>query len=342
MLTKIKFENFTAFQHLEIPFSSGINVFIGENGTGKTHLLKTAYSACSVTKNRSNLAELINANFLPIQLGNLINQSKNSQKSEYKLFKIIQDGSEIYLGLQIFHNEKAQEGWDTLGNKKSWLEEEIESVYIPVKDMLANAPGFRSLVTEYKVHFEKIYVDIIDKAFLPMLKTPIDKQRQLLLDKLQKIMGGEIETKGEEFFLRNKQGILEFTLLAEGFRKLGLLWLLIQNGTLKKGSVLFWDEPEANLNPKMMEVVVDVLLELQQLGVQIFVATHDYVLLEEFDLQLKQENQILFHSLFHGKSGKIEIASTKNYDEISPNAVDEAFGALIDRDIQKHRKGKKQ
>ena len=32
--------------------------------------------------------------------------------------------------------------------------------------------------------------------------------------------------------LLNKQGNMEFTLLAEGIRKLALLWLLIQNGTL--------------------------------------------------------------------------------------------------------------
>ncbi|MDR2115994.1 MAG: AAA family ATPase [Planctomycetaceae bacterium] len=340
MLTKIKFENFTAFQHLEIPFSPGINVFIGENGTGKTHILKAIYSACAVTKNRNNLANLIDENFLPIQTGHLVNQSGKSRKGEYKLFKNNRNSSEIYIGLQFFNNEKEQKG-TKIGNEKSWLDEEIESVYIPVKDMLANAPGFRSLVTEYKVHFEKIYADIIDKAFLPMLKLPVDKQRRLLLDKLQKVMGGKIETKGEDFFLRNKYGKLEFTLLAEGFRKLGLLWLLIQNGILQKGSVLLWDEPEANLNPKMMEVVAGILLELQQLGVQIFIATHDYVLLEEFNLQLKKENQILFHSLFHNKSGEIEVASTENYNEISPNAIDEAFGSLIDRDIRKHWKGKK-
>ena len=45
--------------------------------------------------------------------------------------------------------------------------------------------------------------------------------------------------------------MIEFTLLAEGLRKLGLLWLLIRNGSLKPGAVLFWDEPETNLNPKL-------------------------------------------------------------------------------------------
>ena len=29
-------------------FSPGINIIIGENGTGKTHLIKAIYSACSL------------------------------------------------------------------------------------------------------------------------------------------------------------------------------------------------------------------------------------------------------------------------------------------------------
>ena len=38
------------------------------------------------------------------------------------------------------------------------------------------------------------------------------------------------------------------SLVAEGFKRLGTLSYLIRNGSVKKGSVLFWDEPEMNLN----------------------------------------------------------------------------------------------
>ena len=55
-------------------------------------------------------------------------------------------------------------------------------------------------------------------------------------------------------------------------RKLGLLWLLIQNGTLRNGSLLLWDEPETNLNPKLFGILMDVLLELQRSGVQVLLA----------------------------------------------------------------------
>ena len=120
---------------------------------------------------------------------------------------------------------------------------------------------------------------------------PVDADHQRMLESLQNVIGGEIIVRGEEFFLSNEKGDLVFSLLAEGWRKLGLLWLLIRNGTLQKGSVLFWDEPEANLNPKMFRVVINVLLELQRAGVQVFFATHDYVILKELDLQMTEEDR---------------------------------------------------
>lgn len=49
-LTRIKLERFTAFETLDVRFSPGVNLFIGANGTGKTHVLKAAYAACDVSK----------------------------------------------------------------------------------------------------------------------------------------------------------------------------------------------------------------------------------------------------------------------------------------------------
>lgn len=49
-LTRIYLEGFTAFERLELELNAGINVFLGANGTGKTHLLKVAYTACELTR----------------------------------------------------------------------------------------------------------------------------------------------------------------------------------------------------------------------------------------------------------------------------------------------------
>lgn len=334
MLTKIHFENFTAFKNLEVTFSPGINIFIGKNGSGKTHILKTAYAACDISVSQRNFADKLEKTFYPSrhQLGRLAKREKTSVTTKVSVFRTVEKRN-LELKLSFSNHTTAFENAKISG-AEAWKEQRAQSVFIPVKDMMANAPGFRALYSQREIHFEEIYDDIIAKAFLGTLKGPVDKERKKLLDILQKAIDGKVVTKKEEFFLRNKQGELEFTLLAEGFRKLALLWILIQNGVLLNGSMLFWDEPEANLNPALMGTVAEILLALQRQGVQIFVATHDYVFLKWLSLKLKEGDNVLFHSLYH-KDSEIHCNTTSKYYEISPNAISETFANLYDADIEK-------
>lgn len=343
MIEKIKFERFTAFEKLEVKFSPGINIFVGENGTGKTHILKALYSSCDITKSQKGFAEKITKVFLPSgeQIGRLAKRATVSTQGYVEVHRSLTGPKKTAnIRLSVSNHTKTPDKATLTGAYKLWMDEPIESVYIPVKDMMANAPGFRSLYSLRHIHFEEVYADIIDRVFLGSLKGPTDQSRKKLLEILQKSIDGKVISKNEEFFLKNKQGELEFTLLAEGLRKLALLWVLIQNGTLTNGSVLFWDEPETNLNPRLMRTVVEILIELQRMGVQIVLTTHDYVILKEFDLQSHSEDSILFHSLYRDKeSDEIKVSSTSDYLNISPNAIDDTFGSIVDREIQKSMGG---
>ena len=53
-ITRVKLENFTVFESLDLEPSPGINVLVGANGTGKTHLLKVCYAALSSSDNTSD------------------------------------------------------------------------------------------------------------------------------------------------------------------------------------------------------------------------------------------------------------------------------------------------
>ncbi len=326
-VTKVGFENFTAFKSLEVEFSPGINALIGENGTGKTHLMKACYAVCDFEKSDRSLAHKMLGVFLP---------------SGSDIQRLVQQGREevgAVVGVHIgewyaqcsFHGPDVR--FTTTPNDLP--RPSVNGVYLPVKEMLANAPGFLSLYAAREVHFEEVYRDILHRAYLPALREPVDDAHRQMLESLERVIGGKVSVKGEEFFLSNEQGNLEFTLLAEGWRKLGLLWLLIQNGTLRDGSVLFWDEPETNLNPKMFKTVMKVLLELQRAGVQIFFATHDYVMLKELDLQMTEEDQVAFHSLYRDETGEIACHTSDRYLGIHPNAIDEAFDDLYDRQIER-------
>lgn len=214
-----------------------------------------------------------------------------------------------------------------------WTEDALESVYIPVKEMLAHAPGFISLTAKREIAFEEVYVDIIKQAYLPKLKALPNQAYVKLYGDLGRAIGGEVILKGEHFFLKNEQGEFEFSLLAEGVRKLALIWLLIQNGSLNPGSILFWDEPEANLNPSLIGLVVETVLDLQRQGVQFFLATHNYVLLKEFDLRKKEDDGIRYISLFRNESDSVVSAASDSYTGISQNAISDTFSDLYQRDI---------
>lgn len=335
-LTKVKLERFTAFEDLTVEFSPGINAFIGANGTGKTHLMKVCYAACEVSKAGDDLLPALIRAFFPS--GNQsIRLVKQGLEAGAEAAVAVHSGERVLS--RKFDNSGIFVGYVPFIFSDPWSGAPIESVYIPAKDMLANAPGFLSLYVAREIHFEEVYRDILLSAYLPPLRSPLPAPHQRLLDNLEKAIGGEIVVEGEEFFLSGEQGKIEFTLLAEGFRKLGLLWLLIRNGSLADGSVLFWDEPETNLNPKMFRIVIEVLLELQRAGVQVFFATHDYVILKELDLQMKEEDAVAFHSLYRDDDGEIACRTTHHYLDIRPNAIDEKFTDLYDREIMRSVRG---
>lgn len=342
MIHQIHLQRFTAFDDIGITFSPGINIIIGENGTGKTHLLKALYAACDVSNGQKSLAEKVTRVFLPYgdQIGRLIQRNNTSNSGSFEVVRKIGTAT-LALKLSCSNHTK-EHGKAKVSGGPRWCSQPVTATYIPVKDMMANAPGFRSLYSLRHIHFEEIYADIIDRVFLGSLKGPADPWRKHLLTLLQGAMNGKVIIKNEEFFLKNQQGELEFTLLAEGMRKLGLLWVLIQNGTLLNGSVLLWDEPEANLNPKLMRSVVEILIALQRNGVQVFLAAHNYAVLKEFDLQLTGEDQVLFHSLYRtgdAENTEIQVSSTPHYDAIVHNSIDDTYGTFIDREIAKSMGG---
>ncbi len=340
-ITRLKLENFTAFSSLDMEFSPGINVFIGPNATGKTHILKIIYAIMSAIKRPGEyisieeavLQKIANV-FLPYQkkLGRLVKRARGGPiNAEIKIY-----------GEKNIARVTVQSGWGQLGVAKAvkipraWIKGLKPVVYLPPKEILSNAPGFPSLYKEREVHFEEVYADLLHWAYLPLKKGPPSHQREHLLMFLKEIMAGrKVLTKGEHFFFVGSSGEnLEFTLLAEGIRKLALIWLLVQNETLLKGSTLFWDEPEANLNPTMLRNVADILLMLQRMGVQIFIATHSYVFVKFLDLLKKEGDGVRFFSLY--KEGRdVKFKPSDSYEDLEPNLLREAQLEIYDLEVKR-------
>ena len=306
-LTKIAAENFTVFEDIKIPFCEGLNVLVGENGVGKTHIMKLAYAACQASKHDVSFSQKTTMLFRPDQsgIGRLVNRGKSG--SNKAMVSVESDTAKIGM---TFSTKTRK--WDAeINSEEKWEKQmsDLTSVFIPAKEILSNAWNLDAAVKMGNVEFDDTYLDIIAAAKIDISRGVDSTVRKKYLDILQKISNGKVTLHEDRFYLKpGTQAKLEFNLVAEGLRKIALLWQLIKNGTLEKGSVLFWDEPEANINPKYIPVLAELLIMLETEGVQIFVSTHDYFLSKYIEVKRRQDSYEHFLKIRERELGRLRCS----------------------------------
>lgn len=331
-LTKIEIENFTVFEKIDIPFNKGINVLVGENGVGKTHIMKIAYAACKSSKQDVSFSQKSVMLFRPDKssIGRLVNRNKNGNNTA--TISILSDTASLKMSFTT-KNRK----WDAkITGEQNWEKQmsDLTSVFIPAKEILSNAWNLDAAVKMGNVEFDDTYLDIIAAAKIDISRGVDTVSRKKYLDVLQKISTGKVTLHEDRFYLKpGTQAKLEFNLVAEGLRKIALLWQLIKNGTLEKGSVLFWDEPEANINPKYIPVLAELLVMLEREGVQIFVSTHDYFLAKYIEVKKTQDTNIQYISLYKNEKNIVECEIEKEFELLQHNTIMDIFRQLYREEI---------
>ncbi|MDQ7091986.1 AAA family ATPase [Desulfosporosinus sp. PR] len=338
-LKKIHLENFTVFDKMDIEFSDGVNVFIGENGTGKTHIMKLLYAACQsahASKKIISFPQKIVRVFRPdnSNISRLLSRKAGNGFAKVQ----VTSGKTT---LKTFFDLKTK-NWDAeVVGAQVWEKQlsDLTSLFIPAKEILSNSKNLINAITAGNVDFDDTYKDIISMASVDISRGANGALKKKYLEILQGITDGKVKYENEEFYLLlSNQSRLEFQLVAEGLRKIALLWQLIKNGTLEKGTILFWDEPEANINPKHIPALVEILLSLQADGVQIFIATHDYVLAKYLEIKMTDKGNIRFHSLYK-KEGNVEIECNNTFKGLANNSIAEAYNKLLDEVFEQTTKG---
>ncbi len=332
-ITKIHLENFTVFEKLEVPFEPGINVFIGENGMGKTHVMKLLYSACQAAKHDVSIAQKTVRIFMP-EGSNIQRLVRRKNKGGTSKVKIFSDTSSISM-----HFTTRTAKWNAeVANEEAWERQNagLESVFIPAKEILSNAYNLREAAARGNVEFDDTYLDIIASARVDISSGNDSAARKKYLEILQKINEGKVKIEHDRFYLKpGNQSRIEFNLVAEGIRKIALLWQLIKNGTLERGSVLFWDEPEANINPIHIPTLVEMLLMLQRDGVQVFVSTHDYFLSKYIDIKRTPQDSAAFYSFYMEDSGNSVIyEKSESFSLLEHNSILSTFRQLYRDEIE--------
>lgn len=333
-LSKITLNSFTVFDHLELEFSGGLNVFVGVNGKGKTHIMKILYSACQAADKRVSFGQKIVRCFLPDdhRISRLIRRKQGNNDALIRVTGSSGANGESKI-LTAKFNLKTKK-WDAeISGEDGWerLFQDLTSTFIPAKEILSNAYNLNAAVEKNNVTFDDTYLDIVNSAKIDISVGKNANAKQLMLNDIERIIEGKVyfDPQRDEFYLKHGNSKLEFNLVAEGIRKIALIWQLVKNGTLEKGSVLFWDEPEANINPIHIPIVVDILLALQRNGVQIFIATHDYILAKYIEIKASEDDQVNYYS-FYENDGSVCCDTSSGFSTLKHNPIISAFDVLLD------------
>jgi len=297
---KIEIKDFNIFKDFELEFSPGINVFIGENGTGKTQLLKLLY------------AEDCKRWGYP----NKNNYFTGRLQAWYQLF-----GKEYVNSLNENSIVKIESN-------------DYETVFIPAKEVLSMSSLDR-LYRRFKsdIEIDVTIFDIIEKALYN--KPDVTPDLALSLSSIieAEIGGTVVVEKDDSFWLKKESGdTISFLYEAEGFRKLGLLWQLLINESITKDKVLLWDEPESNISPKLLGVLANILLKMSQQGVQIFLTAHSYTFAKYLEIRTQETDNILFHSLMK-KDDNVTRESKRYFRNLQNNIIMSADVALLEEAI---------
>ena len=333
MLDSLEMQNFTAFPDVELRFAGGLNVIVGENGLGKTHLLKLPYVIMAVsaeegrgsnvvqpTKARlqTRLAEKLVSGFRPEGLGRLVRRRQGHNRCEVKLTFSARETS---VGFGFATRSRSEVVVDHLPS--AWCDQ--APVFLPTRELLTIYPGFVSLYETRHLEFDETWHDTCLLLGSPTVRGPREKTIAELLEPLEAQIGGRVvlEKGSDRFYLRRpRAGNMEMPLVAEGWRKIAMLARLIATGSLLDKGCLFWDEPESNLNPRLIREVARAILRLCQAGIQVFVATHSLFLLREFEMLLHREfadvKQRCF-ALHRGSDGDgVKVSQVDQIGDVDP------------------------
>lgn len=304
MLKHLAITDFMAFAKAEFELAQGLNVFVGANGTGKTQILKLMYTTVAAV----NDASPVNSPTLGRDTQRLLHDKLwGVFRPGTSLANLIRRGAsrtEVDIGLPSGDGRWWLDATDAsatqLGAKLPISQRHEPPAYIPPAELLAIYPGLVSLYKMRHIEIEETWVDtcfLIGQPHLRVLDQPLAELLGLLEGEMQGRI--ELDASGRFYLLQADQSRTEMPLMAEGLRRLGLVARLIAVGACTPGSMLFWDEPETSLNPKLIKEVAKVIVALARYGVQVFVATHSLFLLRELYI-LQQTDHLGLDSRYFG------------------------------------------
>lgn len=312
MITEFEIENFGIRHHIAWKNLAGINLLIGENGSGKTSILKMLYAVLkSLETNKKG-----NENR---SLSDILADKLYWTFQVEKLGELVTKGAEKPIRIHVVLDDKHiafEFGADTNTTIKkvqtdfvaSW---ENSTIFIPAKEVLSLFQIIlKSREQDHLFGFDDTYLDLVRALGIPPRR---GKNSQAFAEGRQHlaeiINGRAIYDEGKKlwYFKQRNNAIFAVGILAEGIKKLAIFDQLLANHYLSTQSIIFIDEPESSLHPQVVSAFMELLYTLAKNGMQIFMATHSYFVLKKLYLIAQREAYAIpFLGLHKEENGRLQ------------------------------------
>jgi hypothetical protein len=292
MIASAELKNFGPISELKVDAFSNINLLIGPNRSGKTFLLKSLYAVQRTVeltgrgKNNLSASEMLARKlrwlFEVERLGVLVRKPVHGPLSFAMADK---GGGKFSFSFGADTVTKINNVVDSCPARSS------NSVFIPAKEVLSLLDVIKfNREQRMEFGFDDTYYDLA-AALTPPIKGKLAQGFARARESLGNVLGGRIRFNKDKKLWEYEQGkmVFDISVTSEGTKKLAIFDTLIGNHYLSRESLVFIDEPEAGLHPRLLIGLLDIVSALAEAGVQFFIASHSYFVIKKLYLLAHQK-----------------------------------------------------
>lgn len=315
---------------------SNINLVIGENGTGKTFLLKALYSATRAMEEYKRgddiktinevLAEKLRWTFQVDKLGDMVTRSSNES-----LFFEMKLGTD-QIGYQFSSSATSKVVTATAPSGKR----ETNSIFIPAKEVLSlYSIILKSREVDKSFGFDDTYYDLVKALRISPKKgknyTAFSNSQKLL----NSVIDGKVEydeRSGKWFYKNNRSQKFSIGATSEGVKKISIMDRLLSNGYLDNQSIIFIDEIESALHPTAICQFLDMVAKIAtDMDLQFFISSHSYFVIKKLAL-IAKTNPGLVTCISLSKDKKPAVHDLS--EGMPDNSIIDASIALYEEEVE--------
>lgn len=335
-IDEIYLKNFGMIEEFSGRQFSNINLIIGENGTGKTFLLKALYSAIRSLEEYKRgddiktisevLSEKLRWTFQVEKLGDMVTKS-----AEVGLSLNMQLGKDR-INYQFSQSASSKVGTVVASDKGK----EGNSIFIPAKEVLSLfSVILKSREVDKSFGFDDTYYDLAKALRI----SPSRGKNYSVFANSRKLVSNVIDGKveydegnGKWFYKNKKNQKISIGATSEGVKKIAIMDRLLANGYLDNNSIIFIDEIESALHPKAVCQFLDMIdMIANDMGLQVFITSHSYFVIKKLYLiALKKKSSVSCISLNKGEMAQIYDL----HDGMPENTIIDTSISLYEQEIE--------